>query len=275
MRRARAAIILFTMQVYAELALIENFCMDFTLLFAAKTVSKTPSSVKRLCVAAAMGACFAVVYPLIKMPAALGVAVKLISGLALCLIGGRVKPLKAYLKFTAAFFIFSALLAGGLIGLFALTGWEALEGGGFLISSVPIGIPLFGALLIILGAKNLAARLSKNCKNNVICRIYAGQLQAEVSGFFDSGNKVFSRGEPVCVFPKSALEKILTAVRINENVKIHTVAGSKIMEVFTADELEIDFGGKKQNFKKVKIGVSPQPIARAVLHCDLLENANV
>lgn len=263
------------MQVYAELALLENFCMDFTLLYAAKAASKTPSGLRRIALSAALGACFAVLYPFVTLPSVAAVAVKIISGLLLCLLGGRFRSVKGFLKFAAAFFIFSALVAGAITGLFNLTGWEALEGGGFLISSVPIGIPMLFALVVILGAKRLAARLSKTCKNSVICRIYAGELRVEVGGFFDSGNKVFSRGEPVCVFPRSALKEILPFVRINESVKIHTVAGSKLMEVFTADELEVDFGGEKRNFKKVKIGVSPQPISTAVLHCDLLENVNV
>lgn len=43
------------------------------------------------------------------------------------------------------------------------------------------------------------------------------------------------------------------------------------MEVFTADRVEVDFGDRKKTFEKVKIGVSPNRINRAVMHCDLLE----
>ena len=263
------------MQVYAELAVIENFCMDFTLLYAAKAAVKNRAGMGRIALAASFGALFAVVFPLFKTGAVLAVIVKVLSGILLCLIAAKLDGFKSFIKFTGAFLIFSALLAGLLIGLFNLTGWSYESGEGFLVSSVPIGIPLLVSLFVILGAKRLAARLKKTHKTDVICRIYAGQLLAEVKGFFDSGNKVYLKGSPVCVVPEEVVIKLSEKIRINECVKIHTVAGSKIMNVFTCDRLEVDFGESIKNYKDVKIGVSPQKIDRAVLHCDLLENGNV
>ena len=63
--------------------------------------------------------------------------------------------------------------------------------------------------------------------------------------------------------------------RIKDGVKIHTVAGSRVIKIFTADKVEIDFGEKKNNYNGVKIGISPQKIDKAVLHPDLLEDVNV
>ncbi|MBD5631879.1 MAG: hypothetical protein HDP34_01430 [Clostridia bacterium] len=263
------------MQVYVELAILENFCMDFTLLYAAKVAAKNAASVFRIFLGACLGACFAVVFPLFKLGVVWSVVLKILSGLVICVIAGKFKSFKAYLKFAGAFVGFTALLGGALIGVFSLVGISYISGEGYLLSSVPIGIPLFGALLIIIGARKLAARLKKNHKNEVICRIYAGQSQVELHGFFDSGNKVYCRGAPVSVIPKAAAEKLLTEARITGGVKIHTVAGSKIIDVFTADKIEINFGEKTDTFKGVKIGVSPQKIDCAVLHPDLLEDINV
>ncbi len=262
---------LVTMQVYVELALLENFCMDFTLLYAAKAAVKNAASKKRLSVASALGACFAVVFPLFNLPPAWGTVVKIFSGLVICLIAGKFKSVISFIKFAGAFLGFTAVLGGALIGIFSLAGTEYEFGNGYTLSSVPVGIPMFGGLVIILFAKKLAARLKKTAANAVNCRIYAGELQAEVKGFFDSGNKVYCRGAPVSVIPADAAKKLLPAARIESGVKIHTVAGSKIMEVFTADRIEVDFGETKKTFEKVKIGVSPNRINRAVLHCDLLE----
>ena len=263
------------MQVYAELAVIENFCMDFTLLYAAKAAVKNRAGFGRIALAAAFGALFAVVFPLFKTGEIIAVVLKVLSGILLCLIAGKFDGFKSLIKFAGAFLIFSACLAGFLLGLFNLTGWSYETGEGFLISSVPIGVPMLFALFVVIGAKKLAARLKKTHKNDVICRIYAGQLLAEVKGFFDSGNKVYINGAPVCVVPEEVAIKLSEKVRINESVKIHTVAGSKIMNVFTCDRLEVDFGESVKNYKDIKIGVSPQKINTAVLHCDLLENGNV
>ena len=249
--------------------------MDFTLLYCAKLVSKNTAPLWRIAFGSAVGACFAVVFPLFNLGAAWAVAVKILSGFAICLISGKFKSVKSYVKFSGAFLVFTALLGGAIIGIFSLAGLDYSAGAGYLLSSVPIGIPLFGALILIIGARRLAARLSKSSKNVVCCRIYAGQSQISLSGFFDSGNKVYLKGQPVSVIPKDLAEKLLDISGIKEGVKIHTVAGSKIMKVFTADRLEITEGEKTTAYSGVKIGVSPNKINRAVLHCDLLEEMNV
>lgn len=260
------------MQVYIELAILENFCMDFTLLYCAKLTSKNLAGWKRIAVASVIGACFAVVFPLINLNAVWSVVVKILSGLLICLFGGKFPSAKSYIKFTFAFLAFSAVLAGALVGIFSLAGIEYVEGGGFILSSVPIGIPLFGGLLLILAARALKYKLSKTGKNAVNCHIYAGQSKVSLSGFFDSGNKVYHHGSPVSVIPEEVAKKLVDVGGIKDGVKIHTVAGSKIIKVFTADKLEIDTGEKIIACRGVKIGVSVAPITGAVLHPDILED---
>lgn len=259
------------MQVYVELALLENFCMDFTLLYCAKLVAKNAAGWKRISVASAFGACFAVLFPLLTLPAVWAVIIKIVSGLFLCLAAGKFKKFKGYVKFTAIFLAFSAALAGALIGIFSLSGIAYEEGGGFILSSVPIGIPMFGALLLIIAARVIKNKFLNGSKKEVVCRIYAGRSSVSLTGFFDSGNKVSYRGSPVSVIPKQSAEKIVDVERITEGVKIHTVAGSKMIKVFTADRLEVDFGDKTEIYNGVKIGVSHAHITCAVLHPDILE----
>ncbi|MCI8475459.1 MAG: hypothetical protein HFE42_00225 [Clostridia bacterium] len=259
------------MQVYVELAVLENFCMDFTLLYAAKVVSKNRAGYLRTGVGAALGAAVAVVVPLMDFGAVWAVIIKIVSGLAICLCAGRFGGVKQYLKYAGWFTAFTAFLGGALIAVFSLAGLEYAGGTGYLLSSVPIGIPLFCGLLLILGARRLALKFTKHEKNAVVCRIYAGQSSAEIGGFFDSGNKVYHAGQPVSVIPEAVAAKLTDESRIKDGVKIHTVAGSKVMKVFTVDRIEIDFGGRVREIKAVKVGISPNAISRAVLHCDLLE----
>ena len=259
------------MWVYVELALLENFCMDFTLLYCAKSVAKNSAGWKRISLASALGACFAVVFPLFKLPAAAAVILKIISGLAICFVAGKYKSFKGYVKLTAAFLVFSALLAGALIGIFSLAGISYAQGGGFILSSVPIGIPMFGALMLVIAARVIKNKFSKGSKKEVACRISAGQAEVSLTGFFDSGNKVYHKGVPVSVIPESTAKKLVDLEGIIDGVKIHTVAGSKTIKVFTADRLDIDFGDRVQSFKGVKMGVSIAPINCAVLHPDILE----
>ncbi|MBD5583470.1 MAG: hypothetical protein HDQ88_00055 [Clostridia bacterium] len=263
------------MQVYIELALIENFCMDFTLLYSAKLAVKNPVRTRRIVLASLLGAVFAVVFPLFNLNAVWQVVLKVASGLLICLVAGKFKGLKSYFKFSFAFLIFTALLGGALVGIFSLTGLSYLEGEGYLLLSVPIGIPLFFALLIIIGARRLAIRLKKSKKGNVNIRIYSGENCAETCAFFDSGNRVYFHGSPVNVIPKVVAEKLVDESSIKDGVKIHTVAGSKFIKTFTCDRIEIDYGEKTETVKKVTLGISPQNIDTAVLHCDILEDIKV
>lgn len=259
------------MQVYLELALIENFCMDFTLLTAAKFTAKNACAYWRIAVASALGACFAAAFPLFGLAGAWAVVIKILSGLLMCLLAGKFNSVKNYVKFSGWFLIFTALSGGALVGIFMLAGVDYLSGEGYLLSSVPIGIPLFFVMSAALGARRLAKKLTKGEKNAVTCKIVLNGKQVELKGFFDSGNKVYSGGAPVSVIPKSAAQKLIDETGIKDGVVIHTVAGSQIMKIFTADRIEFE-GGKNNIIKKVKIGISPQNIDRAVLHCDLLED---
>lgn len=259
------------MQVYVELAVIENFCMDFTLLYCAKLVAKNRGAVWRIVLSAAIGACFAVVFPLFKLQAVWSILIKIISGLIICAVAGKFQNFKAYIKMTAVFLGFAALLGGALIGAFSLAGINYLEGQGYILSSVPIGIPLFCALLLIIFARKLAAKLKKVGKTTVSCKIWSGEKCVELSGFFDSGNKVYHMGQPVSVIPQIAAMKIVDESRIKGAVKIHTVAGSKKLKIFTADKIEINSGDKTETVKNVIIGISPNPTGGAVLHPDLSE----
>lgn len=260
------------MQVYVELALLENFCMDFTLLYCAKLASKNTAGRKRVAVASALGACFAAAFPLFGLKSFWAAAVKILSGLVICLLAGKFRSVKDYLKFTAVFMAFSAALAGALIGIFSLAGIAYAEGGGYILSSVPVGIPLFGALCLVGVARALKNKFAKRGKTEVGCRIYLGDKSVSLPAFYDSGNKVFFCGEPVSVIPEASAKKLISTEGIKQGVKIHTVAGSKVMKVFPADKIEVDDGQKISTFYGVKIGVSIAEINCAVLHPDLSED---
>lgn len=260
------------MQVWVELALIENFCMDFVLLYCAKLVSKNPAHIARIAFGSAFGACFAVAFPLFNLNGVWAVVVKIISGLIICLISGKFKSFKAYLKLSALFLAFTFVLGGALIAVFSLTGLDYSSGSGYILSSVPIGIPLFFGLVLIILSRKLSARLKKTSRQEVTCRIFLNGEFVELNGFFDSGNKVSHNGVPVNVIPLTSAVKITDVTCIKDEVKIHTVAGSKKLKIFTADKIEIHEGDKVSTVKKVLIGISPHTAGVAVLHPDLLED---
>ena len=72
------------------------------------------------------------------------------------------------------------------------------------------------------------------------------------------------------VIPLSIASTIIDETCIETCVKIHTVAESKKLKVFTADKLEIIRGEDKKIHTGVKIAITPLS-DRAILHPDFLE----
>ncbi|MDE7401239.1 MAG: sigma-E processing peptidase SpoIIGA [Clostridia bacterium] len=259
------------MQVYAEYAIIENFCMDFTLLAAAKAASKNPAKYWRIALASVLGACFAVVYPLIGLGGAVGIIVKLVAGGAMCALAGKYQTVKGYLKFTAVFTAATFLTGGALIAVFSLAGVKYKEGGGYILSSVPIGIPLFAALVLLLIVKRIKQKFVGAKCVAAACKIFVGEKQASCPAFYDSGNKVYCHGAPVSIVPAHIAKKLTEAEGIKTYVDIHTVAGKSKIAVFTAEKIEIDDGKNNVTRHNVMLGISPQHINKMVLHPDLSE----
>lgn len=247
--------------------------MDMTLLVGTKGITKNPASYGRLAFAALAGGAFAVLYPLLGIGNVwLQTGVKLLGGVAVCAIGGRFSGAGGFIKFTLIFLALTALVGGALVALFALAGAQYVAGQGYALSSVPIGIPLFCGMLIVLAVRKVAARFTRTHSVNVVkCRIVVGERCAEVEGFFDSGNKVHYRGVPVSVAPRAVAEKLTDVARIQSCVAIHTVSGRAMLPVFWADSVRIDYGTYSKTYSKVLLGVSPSYIEKLVLSPDITE----
>lgn len=260
------------MQVYAEYAFAENFCMDFVLLACAKFATKNICRYRRIALAAALGACFAIAFPLFGLNGWLAILVKLIAGAAICALAGKYNKPLGYIKFTLAFTAATFLSGGALIAIFSLAGISYEGGKGYILSSVPVGIPLFFALVITLAIKKIASSIvSKNAKCSVKCKVSVGEKSIEWGGFYDSGNRVYYRGSPVSIIPREQAEALTETERIKTFVEIHTVAGKSKIPVFKADEVTIDDGNKAVTLKGVLFGVSARKIDKIVLHSDLSE----
>ena len=263
------------MQVYVEYALLENFCMDFTLLVASKWASRNPAGYLRITLSALLGACFAVAFPLFGLGGVLSIAVKIVAGGGMCAVAGKYSSVKGYAKFTAIFTVSTFLVGGALIAIFSLANIDYAEGGGFILSSVPVGIPLFAVAVFAIAVKKIRSAFSKafskDGKVTASCKIFCGEKSATCTAFYDSGNKVYCKGAPVSIIPRHVAGILTDATRIKDFVDIHTVAGQAHVAVFRADKVVIDDGKSVIERCGVMLGVSPQRIYKAVLNPDLLE----
>lgn len=245
--------------------------MDFTLLCAAKAACKNRAGYFKIVAAAVLGACFAVVFPLFSPGGVWALCIKLFAGVLLCIVAGKFSGFKSFIKFTAAFFLLAFLTGGALIALFSLLDISYEDGEGYLISSVPVGIPLLFVVCLVIAVKKIRKKFALSKSLYAECKIYLGNKSVRTKAFFDSGNKVYYKGAPVSALPKHVAARLVDITRIKTYAEVQTVAGSGKMPIFRADRLEVKSGGKTRCLKDVLFGVSPKYISKTVLHADLWE----
>ena len=186
------------MVVYVEYALAENFLLDGMLLYLALRAAKRKIRKKRLFFAAALGAAFAVAFPLLPMPEFLAYLLKFAFGGLLCLVAnGRGR----YAATCVFFFGFSFVFAGALFAL--LNGFEVsgTKSGSYELARAPATFTLCGGAAFAVLALDLVKKLYRKRaveKFTYDCEIRANGKTAFAAGFWDSGNTAAKHGTPVC-----------------------------------------------------------------------------
>ncbi len=226
-------------EIYIEYALIENFVYDFILLLLAFTTARIKAKRRNVFLSACVGAVFSVIFPLLRLPIPLGVAVKVAMGALLCMLAfSRISTRKAwgrYLLTTALFFALSFMFGGAL-----LVAYGPLSVG----EKVPSYLVFLGfAVLSAVGVwlvKGLYARRA------VFDRVYActlsiGEKHIKANGFYDSGNLAVKNRLPVCFVSPALIydligEEILeTRGQVCDEMQISTLTGEKTVVLYEGD----------------------------------------
>ncbi len=228
------------MEIYIEYALLENFLFDGILLTLALFAAKRKIKWRKVCFSAGVGAVFAVLYPLLKLPEFLGTLFKMAVGLLLCLlVEDRLKTRKEWGRYALTsvfFFIFSVSFGGTLLGIY---------GSG---TRVPSALVFVGFAVLSLAAlllvKKLYARREIH-KNVYPCIVKNGERTISTEAFSDSGNLARKNGKPVCflspeLFYELYGEEILKGEgQVCDEMAITTLAGEKTIPLY-AGKIEIN-----------------------------------
>ena len=107
------------MEIYVEYALAENFFLDAMLLWLALRTAKQKISPGRLVLASAVGAAFAVVFPLLQLGTVFSYILRFAVGFLLCLIAVKGKGWGRYAITSLLFFGYSFGLGGALLALYS------------------------------------------------------------------------------------------------------------------------------------------------------------
>lgn len=225
------------MVVYIEYAFLENFLLDGALLCLALLFSKSKIRWWRVALSALFGTVFALAYPFLKLPAALGYLLKFSVGFLLCFIAcGRVKTKKEWGRYaltSVLFFVLSFAFGGALTAL----------ANGLFQGNIPTAFVTVGFAVLSVVALLLAKKLYKKKKLHAYtynCRILYNKRNVAISGYFDSGNLAQKNGLPVCFLSPDILyalfgEEIIKGEgQVCDELEITTMAGEKKLPLYKA-----------------------------------------
>lgn len=254
------------MEIYIEYALAENFLIDAMLLWLALKAAKQRIIFWRIVLAAALGAVFAVTFPLITAGKILAYILKFSVGILLCLIAVKGKGIGRYALTAALFFGFSFALGGALLALYSAFSVDySKTENGYLTESAPVALVLSGSVLFALFAVALIKRLYRRraLRRFVYpCRITLGDRTVKADGFLDSGNRAGVNGVPVCFLSPDLAFDLLGDGVMTEEMTILTMNGESKIKIFRADRLEIYCGESPNIINKVYFAPSGNIRAR-------------
>ena len=218
------------MVVYIEYAFAENALFDGVLLFLALSAANADISWKKLIFSSLIGGVFAVLFPLLILPAILAYLLKFSFAFLLCFLAfGRIKTKKEWGRYalSVVFFLLFTFLFGG--AMLALS--QNFDG-----KSLPCLLVLFAFFALSIGtiflfrlmrAKRLISR------DLYDCWLFSKKETIKAKGFFDSGNQALLKGRPVCfvspelIYQLFGNEILKGGGQVCDELKIQTMGGEK------------------------------------------------
>ena len=221
------------MVIYIEYAFLENFILDFILLYVSLKASRGNARLWRLLCSAMLGGVFAVIFPIFPLNEWGRYALKWATGFLLCFLAfGEIKSKNAWGRYAlnCLFFFSSTFFFGG-----ALTALH-VEKSTLLLDFLLLSV-FFLILVCLVYKKRAVERFLYDCK------IKIGEKQTSVQGFYDTGNLATFENIPACFlspeFTYLAVDAYgETLKKQRQKMKISTLSGEREISLFLG-EIEI------------------------------------
>ena len=262
------------MTVYIEYVLTDNFVIDFLLfktsfLIIGKTVPKL-----RIVVCAAVGAIFALLYPLITDNVVIISIVKVLFGLLLTFIAAKFYSIKEYLVFTAVFMGLTFFTGGVILGVFSLLNIDAYSEFSVALMLLPVYLTIKAIITLVRYFYRKKDLSDFVVKTEIVC----GEKSVVLRGFFDTGNSLYDGLTPVIVVSKNAVMPLIDLKLLNgaKRITLDTAVGTEKKFSFKPDMLVIYSGNNRNIFNNVRVCVVNKVFSGydAILHPAFMEKKN-
>ncbi len=244
------------MEVYIEYAILDNLIMDYVLLKETAIILKTKYKKSGLLFASIIGTIGAILMPLLKIKPVYLFLLKIALGVVVAFIGVKHKNFISFFRFFNVFLLMTFVLGGACIGVLSIMGVEYTISGYKAAGVLPIGVNVAFGYLLVITTKYLVKKYLRvfiTDKYVLNCLLKHGEVVVKVSGYFDSGNKLFDKktGLPIVLCDKKIIEKMKSLGAVffpPREFSYSTVAGEGAMYLYAVDCILIEREG--QNFRR-------------------------
>ncbi len=260
------------MIVYIEYVLLDNFIIDFLILYAVAKILKLHISKIRFLLALALAVGFAFITPFLNIAGALLFLVKLLMGAIIVGVAFRLCKIKqfilSYLCFVFATFLMGGICYGlqGFISGMQILGTQVNYQADFPISLIFVGISIF-----YIGGKNLYFALRQKRHNARICAIFCGQT-LDLLALVDSGNQLLdeSTKRPITFISRLKFSSVATSavdkMRGYKQMICSTVGGKyNVIDTFLVDKLVVSNGKALVDARVAVVDLSTQQGCDAII----------
>ena len=269
-------------EIVIEYVLIDNFVINFLILFLSSKLMSSKIAWWRYLISIAFGTGMAFVFPILYLPTFLTILLKLLVGALMVLFAFKIKSVK---KFFLHFLVFisSTALFGGLA-----FGFTYLCAGTINSNELPVGL-FFGIIgvyvYVILGVIKYISKRQKMKKYIYSMRIFNDENFYKVEAYLDSAHNLtdpetessiviinFATFNKIFKVP---IEKVLLKQTEGYLKDAHYVDYATItkekqkMLVFSVDKVEVEIMDKKLEKKNVLMGLSMVDFKKN-FNCDAL-----
>lgn len=220
------------MELYVEYVIINNFLIDYLVLYLTSLAVKRRVLWWRMLLSALFGACYAVLAPLIPYP--YDIPLKAVSLLIMCAIAAGIK--KPLIKYTLIFLIITCFM-GGLVTAGRYMGMRlinALSEPNSCLAGIVSGV----ALLVTAFSKAMARMVNYNKRHGELLAVQIDTGKAEYldKALYDSGNRLYYKG----LYPVIVIDSEYVSCSSVGKIKVKTVTGSDTMELYNIKKLSVN-----------------------------------
>ena len=206
------------MYIYAEYLLIENFIINYIILYVTKRFTRTDTHMVRIILSALLGSIYTLIVFIPSLQFMANFVGKISISIVLIIIAFNPLRIKKFMKLFATFYTVSFVFAGGSFALFYLTNSKVYFGEGIFyiknISGLKPSILIVGIIISIIfykiASQFIYGKISKeNMYVNLTVKLK--DKKAKFKGLVDTGNSLMDpiTNIPVIIVEFSAIKELL------------------------------------------------------------------